>query len=124
MLLPDKVNTYTTNEYFNWRSKDPKYKIAFFSEEKVYIAYSLNRNAYLIIHKIFGKTKQLAVEMLHSLGKSRENFIIYYYNINLKNANFLATLKRDILVVVLKHHEEIDALKGLYISMAYLEVVF
>ena len=119
---PETISTHKTSSYFSWRYKDPKYKIAYFSKEDIYIAYGATER-YLIVYEIFGETDRLSVKLLYSLAKKNNKYFLYYYNKkNLGNLKVLFTLKRTKPVIVLKNFENLS--NSMDFSLADLEAVF
>lgn len=120
-----KTTTYTTLDYFKWRYRAASYSIAFFPNQEVYVAYSMERKFYLILYEVFGNTNALTSEMLNSLSLSMRKPLIYFYDstLNNKNLNFLLTKRRSKPVIVLKDSEEVKSL-NINFSLADLEAVF
>ncbi|MDT0645904.1 GNAT family N-acetyltransferase [Zunongwangia sp. F260] len=118
------VSTYRSSVYFKWRYKNDPYKIAFFPEEKIYVAYRTSKT-YLIVCEVFGNNGAVSYKVLNSLAKNTGKYLIYYYNNEcFKKFNLLVTFKRKKPVIVVRNHEHLNISGSMDFSLADLEAIF
>ena len=119
------VTTQKDQAYFKWRYKNSKYKIAYFSEQNIYVAYQLS-SKYLIIDEVFGDLTKLSVGLFNSLGKKNSKYLMYFYSNEIfDNLQFILAIKRNKPDIVLKDYGTSNlSIKDLSFSLADLEAVF
>lgn len=119
------TTTHRTSDYFKWRYKGAKYKIACFNERQIYVAYG-SRKFYIIVYEVFGNinNNNSVHKLLNSLAiKGRKPFIYYYQDICFQKLNLPIKFKRKKPVIVLKNAEELNYVEHINFSLADLEAV-
>ncbi|MFV9482459.1 GNAT family N-acetyltransferase [Christiangramia sp. ASW11-125] len=118
------IVTKKTLEYFKWRYRSNKYRIAYFNSEGVYIAYNIN-SRYLIINEIFGELSNTSFRLLNSLAIKNGKKLLYFYNQStMKKLKIPISLNRSKPVVVSKQANAISGMETIDFSLADLESVF
>ncbi|MCY2686964.1 GNAT family N-acetyltransferase [Salinimicrobium sp. TH3] len=119
----DSVTTCRTSDFYKWRYQDSEgYQIVFFEKEDTYVVFG-KRKWFTIIYEIIGATF-LNISMLNTIGiKTKRPFVYYYNSHSFEQVNFLATIKKDRPVIVLKNCD-LKYNEQISFSLADLEAKF
>lgn len=102
-----QFQTHRSLAFYQWRYKDPSYKLAFFETTDtnfiIYKKEKIKGIPTLIIYEIYGEAGQFS-KMVNSLAMELRCFLIYFLdNQEFAKVRFMTKLKRKVPVVVYKN---------------------